>query len=116
MRTITDLIKDGTAAWIFCRDEATGKRFLKDAENEGYRFGDGVKPTERHWHYVYVPHQDKTLAHQSVTMWAQAFSAKSLMGEGGKRIPLIKVDYAAYIAGAEDFICKTPGAVGSLVS
>ena len=33
--------------YVELTDEVSGKRFLAEAENAGFRFEDGVKPTER---------------------------------------------------------------------
>lgn len=47
MRTIKELRDTGKKIYFYLANEQIGNEFLKDAENEGYRFGDGEMPTAR---------------------------------------------------------------------
>ena len=47
MRTIKHLIENNKKVYVLLNGRAIGYRFLSDAEREGFRFGDGVKPSER---------------------------------------------------------------------
>ena len=44
-------------------DEASGKRFLAEAERAGFRFEDGAKPTERACGRVMVLKNDRTICY-----------------------------------------------------
>ena len=61
MKTIKELASTGERVYVHFNDEETAMRFLRQAEAEGYTFGDGVKPTDRHWSDLYAIHSDDTL-------------------------------------------------------
>ena len=61
MKTIKELASMGERVYVYLKDEETARGFLCDAEAEGFTFGDGVHPTERHWSDLYVIHPDGTL-------------------------------------------------------
>ena len=61
MKTIKELASTGERVYVHLKDEETARRFLRDAEAEGFTFGDGVKPTERHWSDLYAIHSNGTL-------------------------------------------------------
>ena len=51
--------------YVHLKDKETAERFLYDAEAEGFTFGDGVSPTDRHWSDLYAIHPDGTLNYVS---------------------------------------------------
>ena len=61
MKTIKELASMGERVYVHLKDEETAMRFLRQAESEGFTFGDGVKPTDRHWSDLYAMHTDGTL-------------------------------------------------------
>ena len=61
MKTIKELASMGERVYVHMKDQATAMRFLQQAEGEGFTFGDGVHPTERHWSDLYAIHPDGTL-------------------------------------------------------
>ena len=61
MKTIKELASMGERVYVYLKDEETAQRFLRDAEAEGFIFGDGVHPTDRHWSDLYAIHSDGTL-------------------------------------------------------
>lgn len=109
MRTIDELLNNNAAVWFYCESEEIGKKFLQDAENEGYTFVNGTKPTENGWGHILVPHKDKTIAYLSLMIWTMAFSQQFTTDSRTKRrVKLIKIEYKKYINGEEDYICKEP--------
>lgn len=52
MRNVTELSKLNGKVYVYLRDEVIARRFLQDAENEGFTFGDGEKPTAR---FIVIP-------------------------------------------------------------
>ena len=60
-RTIKNLTELNGVVYVYLSDSATGKRFLEDAEKEGFTFGDGAKPTSRDYAMVMAVHPDNTL-------------------------------------------------------
>lgn len=61
MKTIKELANMGERVYVHLKDEKTAMQFLQQAESEGFTFGDGAKPTDRHWSDLYVIHSDGTL-------------------------------------------------------
>ena len=61
MKTIKELANMGEHVYVHLKDEETAERFLHQAESEGFTFGDGVNPTDRHWSDLYATHPDGTL-------------------------------------------------------
>lgn len=61
MKTIKELASMGERVYVHLKDEETAMRFLCQAESEGFTFGDGVSPTDRHWSDLYAIHPDGTL-------------------------------------------------------
>ena len=66
MKKIKELASMGERVYVNLKDEETAQRFLRDAEAEGFTFGDGVHPTERHWSDLYAIHSDGTLNYVGV--------------------------------------------------
>ena len=61
MKTIKELVSMGERVYVHLKDEETAMSFLRQAESEGFTFGDGVSPTNRHWSDLYAIHPDDTL-------------------------------------------------------
>ena len=61
MKTIKELARMGERVYVHLKDQATAMSFLQQAETEGFTFGDGVHPTERHLSDLYAIHPDGTL-------------------------------------------------------
>ena len=61
MKTIKELASMGERVYVHLKDEETAMSFLRQAESEGFTFGDGVSPTDRHWSDLYAIHPDGTL-------------------------------------------------------
>ena len=61
MKTIKELANMGERVYVHLNDEETAMSFLRQAESEGFTFGDGVNPTDRHWSDLYAIHPDGTL-------------------------------------------------------
>lgn len=49
--------------YIYFTYEEISKEFLIDAEKEGFTFGDGVKPTQRHPSDIFSIHDDMTISY-----------------------------------------------------
>lgn len=99
MRNVTELSKLNGKVYVYLRDEVIARRFLQDAENEGFTFGDGEKPTARTGNNLHVVNRDWTISHVG---WAghMAFQSAKYVGEQ----ELIRVDYERYLSEEEDFI------------
>ena len=63
MRNVTELSKSNGKVYVYLRNEVIIRTFLKDAENEGFTFEDGEKPTARPGNNLYVVNRDWTISH-----------------------------------------------------
>lgn len=101
MRNVTELSKLNGKVYVYLKDEVITRRFLQDAENEGFTFGDGEKPTARPGNNLYTVNRDWTISHVG---WAghMAFQSAKYVGEQ----ELIRVDYERYLLGEDDYMIK----------
>lgn len=74
--------------YIYLATAEIGRRFLQDAEDEGFTFGDGVKPTQREADCIYAINEDMTINYVGFIGRA-AYQAANKIGDK----PLIKIDY-----------------------
>ena len=92
-KTIRELANLNGRVYVFLADEATGRQFLEQAEQEGFTFGDGVKPTQRHWSDLMAVNHDGTINYVGTNgRIAWSSGAKTVGGE-----TLIRVDYRRYL-------------------
>lgn len=74
--------------YIYLATADIGKQFLKDAENEGFMFRDGVKPTQREADSIFAINDDMTINYVGF-IGHVAYQAANKIGNK----PLIKIDY-----------------------
>ena len=99
MRNVTELSKLNGKVYVYLRNEVIVRKFLKDAENEGFTFGDGEKPTARPGNNLYVVNCDWTISHVG---WAGHMALQSAKRIGEQE--LIRVDYEKYLLGEEEYL------------
>lgn len=97
-RTIKSLTELNGVVYVYLSNSEIGKRFLEDAEKEGFTFGDGAKPTTRNYAMVMAVHSDNTLNYVGAVGNIAFGTTKKI----GNRL-LYRIDYEAYIAGAEKY-------------
>ncbi len=101
-RTVRELSRLQGRVYVFLKDDLTGERFLRAAEAEGFTFGDGVRPTERHYSQVMAVNADGTLCFVGGAGMT-AFGAKAAqVGD----CPLVRVDFDRYLSGEDPFILE----------
>ena len=96
-RTVRALSRLQGRVYVCLKDAPTGEAFLRAAEDEGFTFGDGAKPTERHYAQVMAVNEDGTLHYVGATGMA-AFAGSA---EG-----LVRVDFDEFFKGKENFLIK----------
>ena len=99
MRTIGNLLTMEGRVYIHCASRTLAAVFLKNAEAEGFTFGDGVKPTQRETDDIFALNQNWTINYVG---WAGHLAFQCAAEVGGK--PLIRVDYGKYLAGCSEYI------------
>lgn len=82
--------------YIYLATEKISKRFLQDAENEGFLFRDGVKPTQRETDCIFAINDDMTINYVGFA-GHMAYQIATKIGNK----PLIRIDYRDVIKRAE---------------
>ncbi len=88
-KTIRELSEINGRVYIFLRTPELGRRFLLQAEQEGFTFGDGEKPTARQYAEVMAVNRDITINYVGT-------NGRIAYGGGAVKIgsePLIRIDY-----------------------
>lgn len=81
--------------YVYSKDKETGERFLKDAEEEGYTFGNGELPTNKEWSDLIVVETFKTIFYAGALGRIAVYSGSN---------SVVVVDYDKYIKGSHDYI------------
>lgn len=101
-RTITELSKMNGRVYVYLANVAIGEKFLQQAEDEGFTFADGAKPTERCYAEIMAVNGNKTINFVGA-------NGRIAFGSGAKTVggeQLIRVDFEKYAAGAENYEYK----------
>ncbi len=95
VKTIHELVNSNKKrVYVFLADKETGKRFIADANAEGYTFEDGTKLIEREVNDLYALNRNKTVNFlNSIGRIAFQCNAEHI----------VRVDYKKYISGNEDY-------------
>ena len=93
-KTIRSLSEQDGRVYVYLANSAIGEKFLQQAEQEGFTFGDGVKPTERDYDEIMAINHNHTINYVG-------FVGKIAYGSGAKTIgdeELIRIDFEKYIS------------------
>ena len=102
MRTIAELLNLDGRVYVYVPSKNIRRLFLKNAQEEGFRFADGVKPTRRQaYDDIYALNKDFTLNFVGY-IGHIAFNHPEVPNDYN----LIRVDYAAYLSGTENYIME----------
>lgn len=99
MRTVSDLTKMDGRVYVYLCNDTVRRKFLLDAETEGFTFGDGENPTKRPMDDIYAVNRNHTL---NFIGWAGHMAYHNPRAVFG--IGLIRVDYEKYILGFMDYV------------
>ena len=99
MRTIGSLLTLNGRIYLYMKSRSLEELFLKNAEAEGFTFGDGVKPTERERSDIFALNEDWTINYVGFIGHMAFHNPSAVSGK-----PLVRVDYGRYIAGRNDYI------------
>ena len=90
-RTIKELAELESRVYVHLANDKVGNDFLRQAEAEGFTFGDGVKPMERDYAEVMAINQNHTINYVGfVGMMAYGSGAKMIGGKQFIRIEFEK--------------------------
>lgn len=99
-RKLTNLLGSGDKLYIFLSDETTQNEFMNDAENEGFHFSDGTKPTDRKANTIMEIFDDKTICFIG---FAGCMAYHHATRNGDKFI--VRIDYRRYKDGEANYFC-----------
>ena len=88
-KTIRELSEMNERVYFYLRTPELGERFLRQAEQEGFTFGDGEKPTARQYAEVMAVNRNGTINYVGT-------NGRIAYGSGAVKIgskPLIRIDY-----------------------
>lgn len=102
MRTIKELSKLDGRVYVYLANAEIGEKFLQQAEEEGFSFQDGSKPSARCYDEIMAVNHDRTLNYVGA-------NGHIAFGAGAQTVGterLIRVDYEKYQSGADDYCYK----------
>ena len=97
-KTIAELTKLSGAVYIYVPNRDIEKKFLEDAEKEGFSFGSGIRPTRSPGNDLYRIMKDMIMCHVNFFGHA-AFDNKNVGSVDDRHY----IDYAKYIADEDDY-------------
>ena len=86
----------GGRIYVYLDNSDIAKQFFRDAENEGFIFTDGTKPTLKHTSNIIAVNADATINYVGF-VGRMAFQAASKIGNQ----PLHKIDYRDFLKRSE---------------
>lgn len=98
IRRIADLFGRKDKIYIYLANRDIGNQFLKDAEKEGFHFGDEISPTEREPDEVMAIHTDRTICYLGCVGHLFFYQKKC-------KIP--RIDYERYINGERRYMFRS---------
>ncbi len=103
-KTIKELVKahENAKVYVHLVNDEIGQKFMQQAENEEFLFGDGEKPTNRCYAEIIAVNNDFTINYVN-TVGRIAFGSGTAC-IGNKK--LIRVDFEKYILNEEEYICQ----------
>lgn len=101
MRTIEKLLDQMGRVYVYLASQEIARQFMRDAEREGFTFGDGVKPTKRKLDSIMALNHNRTINFVGY-IGHMAFQGAEKIGDA----KLIRVDYSEYIRGSEHYLMK----------
>ena len=98
MRTVSNLLTLNGRVYVYLASSNLSALFFKNAENEGFTFDGGRRPTKSRTADIIALNADWTINYVG---WAGHMAFRypnAVVGE-----PLVRVDYGKYLAGCEEF-------------
>ena len=103
MRTITNLYNEGDTVFIRFENDAIGKSFLQDAENEGILMNGKTPPTKGSPNEVYMLDKNFSIHPISGFVMSMFYNSGVEMNDGKS---VVRINYGKYINGDDDYIIK----------
>ena len=88
MKTLKSIANSNDkTVYVYAKDAETARRFLLDAENEGFVWSDGSRPTQKHISDLFAVHSDFTVNYVGMC-------GRIAFGSGSSSIE--RIDYNKY--------------------
>lgn len=103
MRTIKNLVNQNNGkVYVYLANDEIGNKFMQQAENEGFTFNDGAKPTSRCYAEIMSVNDNYTINFiGSVGRMAFGSGAETVNGQ-----KLLRVDFEKYANGESDYLYR----------
>lgn len=105
MRNIRDLLKEGKKLWVYLRDQEAEQQFVAELNRLGAKYLNGAQITTQSCSPIMAVHPDMRVAHLMIMIWNASFSPSFDQHYVGDTSKILKIDYAKFIAGHEDYLC-----------
>ena len=102
MRTIQNLLKTKGNINIYLCNKAVCDLFLRNAEQEGFTFSNGSRPTTSSYNDLFALHHDFTIAHHGFV----GHEAIRLKGKMKPIVTTVWIDYAKYLSGDRKYVIR----------
>lgn len=99
MRTVSNLLNLDGRVYVYLASTNLSTLFLRNAEAEGFTFGNGQKPSECESADIVALNTDWTINHVGWAGHMAFHHPQAVVGE-----PLIRVDYGKYLSGSDSYI------------
>ena len=101
MRTIKNLVNQNNGkVYVYLANDEIGNKFMQQAEDEGFIFNDGAKPTSRCYAEIMAVNDNYTINFVgSVGRMAFGSGAETVNGQ-----KLLRVDFEKYANGETDYM------------
>ena len=106
MRTIKNLTSNHERVWFYLKDEETEDLFVHELNEMGATYLNGEKISLSNCSPIMAVHADGKVAHLMIMIWNASFSPSFKEHSSKILANAVKVDFAKYIRGDDDYICK----------
>ncbi|MGM9972684.1 MAG: hypothetical protein ACI33K_01395 [Clostridiaceae bacterium] len=100
-RTLENLLEPNCKIYLYLADEETSANFIKNADKEGFTFGDGVKASKRKPDAIMALNNDKTINYLGFVGHLAFHNPEA------STTYLVRVDYKKYLSGEENYMYTT---------
>lgn len=105
MRKIQDLLDSGYRVWFYLRDQDAQEKFVEEINELAGTYLNGSPVNKENCSTIMAVHPDRKVAHLMIMIWNASFQRGFTNHYTGDISKILKVDYAKYVDGDDDYIC-----------
>ena len=106
MRTIKELLKENERVWFYLKDKDSERDFVQELREYTATYLNGSQVTIESCSPIMAVHHDMKVAHLMIMIWNASFSSSFEKCASPELARALKVDYAKYRNGEEDYLCE----------